>query len=101
MAAIDFVHHPHPQTEARKLKAPPKVSGEHIGFNGRLGAAITRSVGKMGAVYIAIVIQVTWMTLATLGIWEFRRVPYPVAFLLFLFNMVQLLLMFEITFRRH
>ncbi|HLQ17275.1 MAG TPA: DUF1003 domain-containing protein [Candidatus Eisenbacteria bacterium] len=94
MAAIDFVHHPHPQTEARKLKAPPKVSDEHIGFNGRLGAAITRRVGTMWAVYIAIVIQVTWMTLATLGIWEFRRDPYPFAFLLFLSNIVQLLLMF-------
>jgi uncharacterized membrane protein len=96
MAAIDFVHHPHPQTEARKLKPPPKVSDEHIGFNGRLGAAITRSVGTMWAVYIAIIIQVTWMTLATLGIWEFRRDPYPFAFLLFLSNIVQLLLMFVI-----
>src|SRR6266851_6766967 len=96
MAAIDFVHHPHPQAEARKLKAPPKVSDEHSGFNGRLGAAITRSVGTMWAVYIAIAIQVTWMTLATLGIWEFRRDPYPFAFLLFLSNIVQLLLMFVI-----
>src|SRR5216683_743666 len=96
MAAIDFVHHPHPQAEARKLKAPPKVSDEHIGFNGRLGAAITRSVGTMWAVYIAIVIQITWMVLATLGFWRFARDPYPFAFLLFLSNIVQLLLMFVI-----
>ena len=47
MASIDYVHQPHPHTESRKLKEPPKVSDEHIGFNGRLGAAITRSVGTM------------------------------------------------------
>ena len=96
MASIDFTHHPHPQTEKRKLKAPPKVADEHVGFNGRLGAAITRRVGTMWAVYIALIIQVTWMALATLGIWEFKRDPYPFAFLLFLSNIVQLLLMFVI-----
>jgi uncharacterized membrane protein len=96
MASVDFVHHPHPQTESRKLTAPPKVADQHIGFNGRLGAAITRSVGTMWAVYIAIAIQVTWMTLATIGIWEFKKDPYPFAFLLFLSNIVQLLLMFVI-----
>jgi len=96
MASIDFVHHPHPQTEARKLAAPPKVADQHIGFNGRLGAAITRSVGTMWAVYIAVAIQVTWMTLATIGFWEFKKDPYPFAFLLFLSNIVQLLLMFVI-----
>jgi uncharacterized membrane protein len=96
MAAIDFVHEPHPHTETRKLKAPPKVADEHIGFNGRLGAAITRSVGTMWAVYNAIVIQVSWMALATLGIRQFAKDPYPFAFLLFLSNIVQLLLMFVI-----
>src|SRR5713226_6010240 len=96
MSRVYFFHNDPAPTERRKLKAPPKVSDEHIGFNGRLGAAITRSVGTMWAVYIAIVIQVTWMTLATLGIWEFRRDPYPFAFLLFLSNIVQLLLMFVI-----
>ena len=96
MASIDYVHHPHPQTEKRKLAAPPKVADQHIGFNGRLGAAITRSVGTMWAVYIAVAIQVTWMALATIGIWEFKKDPYPFAFLLFLSNIVQLLLMFVI-----
>jgi uncharacterized membrane protein len=96
MASIDFVHHPHPQTEARKLAAPPKVADQHIGFNGRLGAAITRSVGTMWAVYIAVAIQLTWMTLATIGFWEFKKDPYPFAFLLFISNIVQLLLMFVI-----
>jgi uncharacterized membrane protein len=96
MASIDFVHHPHPQTEARKLAAPPKVADQHIGFNGRLGASITRSVGTMWAVYIAVAIQLTWMTLATIGFWEFKKDPYPFAFLLFISNIVQLLLMFVI-----
>src|SRR3979409_368693 len=96
MASIDYVHHPHPQTEKRKLSAPPKVADQHIGFNGRLGAAITRRVGTMWAVYTALFIQVAWMTLATIGIWEFKKDPYPFAFLLFLSNIVQLLLMFVI-----
>src|SRR3982075_4749336 len=96
MASIDFVHHPHPQTESRKLQAPPKVADQHVGFNGRLGAAITGRVGTMWAVYIAVAIQVTWMALATIGFWEFKKDPYPFAFLLFLSNIVQLLLMFVI-----
>ena len=37
MTNIDFVHHPHPHTEQRKLAPPPKVSDQHIGVNGRLG----------------------------------------------------------------
>ena len=93
---IDFVHEPHPHTEKRKLKAPPMVADEHVGINGRLAATITRSVGTMWAVYIALLIQITWMALATLGIWMFARDPYPFAFLLFLSNIVQLLLMFVI-----
>src|ERR1700674_198045 len=96
MAAIDYVHHPHPHTERKKLTEPPKVADQHIGFNGRLGAAITRSVGTMWAVYIAVAIQVTWMALSTIGFWEFKKDPYPFAFLLFLSNIVQLLLMFVI-----
>ena len=93
---VDFVHEPHPHTEKRKLKAPPRVADEHVGFNGRLAAAITSSVGTMWAVYVAFAIQVTYMILATVGIWLFARDPYPFAFLLFLSNIVQLLLMFVI-----
>ena len=97
MEAIDYVHHPHPHTEKRKLAPPPKVSDEHIGFNGRLGAAITRSVGTMWAFYIAAVFMGTWMILAGLTWGPLHRVdPYPFAFLLFLGNIVQLLLMFVI-----
>ena len=96
MADVDFVHQPHPHTERRKLKAPPRIADEHIGLNGRLAATITRNVGTMWAVYVAFAIQVTYMILATVGIWLFARDPYPFAFLLFLSNIVQLLLMFVI-----
>ena len=96
MADVDFVHQPHPHTERRKLKAPPRIADEHVGLNGRLAATITRNVGTMWAVYIALFIQITWMVLATLGLWQFARDPYPFAFLLFLSNIVQLLLMFVI-----
>ncbi len=86
MADVDFVHQPHPHTERRKLKAPPRIADEHVGLNGRLAATITRNVGTMWAVYIAVFIQITWMVLATLGFWRFARDPYPFAFLLFLSN---------------
>ena len=97
MATVDFVHHPHPQTEKRKLVAPPKVADEHVGFNGRLGAAITRRVGTMWAFYFAAVFMATWMIFAGFVWGPLHRVdPYPFAFLLFLGNIVQLLLMFVI-----
>jgi uncharacterized membrane protein len=97
MAEVDFVHDPHPHTEKRKLKAPPMVSDEHVGFNGRLGAWITRSVGTMWAFYIAAIFMGMWMLLAFFTWGPLHRVdPYPFAFLLFLGNIVQLLLMFVI-----
>jgi uncharacterized membrane protein len=97
MAVIEFVHHPHPHTEKRKLQPPPMVSDQHIGFNGRLGARITRSVGTMWAFYIAAVTMAAWMVLAGFAWGPLHHVdPYPFAFLLFLGNIVQLLLMFVI-----
>jgi uncharacterized membrane protein len=97
MQVIEYVHHPHPHTEKRKLQPPPKVSDQHVGFNGRLGAAITRSVGTMWAFYIAAVFMATWMILAGFTWGPLHGLdPYPFAFLLFLGNIVQLLLMFVI-----
>ena len=97
MPTIDFVHQPHPHTEQRRLTRPPKVADEHVGFNGRLGAAITRSVGTMWAFYIAAIFMGLWMILAGLVFGPLHRIdPYPFAFLLFLGNIVQLLLMFVI-----
>jgi uncharacterized membrane protein len=97
MSSIDFVHHPHPLTETRRLSRPPRVADEHVGFNGRLGAAITRSVGTMWAFYIAAAVMALWIALAGPTWGPLHRVdPYPFAFLLFLGNIAQLLLMFVI-----
>jgi uncharacterized membrane protein len=97
MAVIEFVHHPHPHTEQRKLQPPPKVADEHVGVNGRLGAAITKRVGTMWAFYIAALTMATWMVLAGFAWGPLHGIdPYPFAFLLFLGNIVQLLLMFVI-----
>lgn len=91
-----FEHIPHPWVAARREQKPPQTTDEQVGFNGRLAATITRGVGTMWAVYIALAFQITWMTLASLGVWLLGRDPYPFAFLLFLSNIVQLLLMFII-----
>jgi uncharacterized membrane protein len=97
MTNIEYVHHPHPHTEKRKLQPPPKVADQHIGVNGRLGAAITRRVGTMWAFYIAAATMATWMVLAGFAWGPLHAIdPYPFAFLLFLGNIVQLLLMFVI-----
>jgi len=89
-----FEHVPHHRVTHRE---PPAQSGdeyERIGFNGRLGAAITRGVGTMWAFYIAAVFMAGWMLLSEAHLISFD--PYPFPFLLFLGNIVQLLLMFVI-----
>jgi uncharacterized membrane protein len=97
MSTIDYVHHPHPLTEKKRLTQPPKIADQHVGFNGRLGAAITRSVGTMWAFYAAALIMALWIALAGPSWGPLHKVdPYPFAFLLFLGNIVQLLLMFVI-----
>ena len=97
MSTIDYVHHPHPLTEKKRLTQPPKIADQHVGFNGRLGAAITRSVGTMWAFYTAALIMALWIALAGPSWGPLHKVdPYPFAFLLFMGNIVQLLLMFVI-----
>lgn len=94
-AAVGFAHIPHPWIEQRKRHKPPQAHHEHIGFNGRLGALITRAVGTMWAFYVAAAFMALWMALATWG--PLHGIdPYPFPFLLFLGNIVQLLLMFVI-----
>jgi uncharacterized membrane protein len=67
------------------------ISDEHVGVNGVAAAALTRLVGSMPAVYVAVVIVGGWIALAAWG--PLRSFdPYPFAFLLFLINVVQLLL---------
>ncbi len=89
-----FDYRPHPRIQQRVTTPPPQAADERIGFNGRLGAGITRAVGTMWAVYLAAVLMVAWMLLAQADVITFD--PYPFAFLLFLGNIVQLLLMFVI-----
>lgn len=87
-----FQHAPHHRTTHREL--PAQSTDEQVGLNGRLGAAITRAVGTMWAFYIAAAVMALWMVLSEAGIISFD--PYPFAFLLFLGNIAQLLLMFVI-----
>jgi len=75
-------------------RRPPQTADQHVGFNGRLGAAITRGVGTMWAFYFAALFMGGWMLLSLVGLLKFDA--YPFAFLLFLGNIVQLLLMFVI-----
>ena len=89
-----FTHVPHPRIEARKSQRPVRVVDEHIGFNGRLGVRITRGAGTMWAFYAAMFTLGGWMLLAEEKVFSFD--PFPYAFLLFLGNIVQLLLMFVI-----
>jgi uncharacterized membrane protein len=89
-----YEHRPHPRIAARQKEKPPQTSDERIGFNGRLGAAITRAVGTMWAFYFAATFMGLWMLLAEVHVITFD--PYPFAFLLFLGNIAQLLLMFVI-----
>jgi len=71
------------------------TADEHIGFNGRFAAALTKSVGSMWAVYFTTLFVLAWIALATFGPLHARD-PYPFPFLLFIGNVVQLLLVFVI-----
>jgi uncharacterized membrane protein len=79
---------------AERFAIPPSLADEHVGFNGRLAAGITRRCGTMTAFYSAAVFQLGWIVLAQTGVLSFDAYPYP--FLLFLSSLVQLLLMFVI-----
>jgi uncharacterized membrane protein len=89
-----FEHVPHHRVTHREPPVQSAAEFEKIGFNGRLGAAITRGVGTMWAFYIAAAFMAGWMLLAEVHLLSFD--PYPFPFLLFLGNIVQLLLMFVI-----
>lgn len=80
---------------ASNASRPPRVADEHIGFNGRLAAALTQAVGTMWVVYLTSAFVIGWTALATWG--PLHRVDaYPFAFLLLLGNVTQLLLVFVI-----
>lgn len=77
-------------------KPPRNVAAEHAaereGLNDRIGAITTAWVGTMYAFYLFAVLMAGWI------LWQGKLAdkpfdPYPFAFLLFLGNIVQLLLM--------
>ena len=92
IAAVDGARHP--WITDRKVVPPPKVSDQHVGFNGRVAAWITEKVSSMWAFYVATLLQFGWMGLAIAGVIKFD--PYPFAFLLFLSSLAQLIFMFVI-----
>ena len=92
VSLYEHVHHPH--ASARKEQGPVLREQEHVGFNGRLAAAMTRGVGTMWVVYFTSAFVLIWMLLAQLGPLGFDRYPFP--FLLLMGNVVQLLLVFVI-----
>ena len=92
---MDFKHTPHPRVAARRTAPPPRVEDEHVGFNGRLAAWMTKKVSSMWVVYFTIAFMAVWMILGTLRLLPLSD-PYPFAFLLFMGNVVQLLLVFVI-----
>ena len=92
---MNTVSQPSTSSAAQRPAQPPKLADEHVGFNGRLAATLTKGVGSMWAVYITIVLMLGWMALATFGPLH-RADSYPFPFLLFLGNIAQLLLIFVI-----
>ena len=63
------------------------------GLNQRIAVIITGAIGTMWACYAFALFMATWITWQQSGVLLFVRDPYPFAFLLFLGNIVQLLLM--------
>jgi len=82
-------------SNASNASRPPRLADEHVGFNGRLAAALTKAVGTMWVVYFTTTFVLVWMALATWGPLH-RLDPYPFAFLLLIGNVTQLLLVFVI-----
>jgi uncharacterized membrane protein len=81
-----FVPHPH------KLVNPHKAVQRGLGFQDRLALVITGAVGTMYAVYVFGLFMAGWM-LIQVASGHSAFDPYPFAFLLFMGNIVQLLLM--------
>jgi uncharacterized membrane protein len=72
-------------------QAPATISEDQLSVNDVIAVLLTRAVGSMTALYLALVFMGLWMTLATWG--PLQRIdPYPFPFLLFMDNVVQLVL---------
>lgn len=83
------------QEHALKRHKPQDVNQKHqqgLGTQDRIALGITTAIGTMYAVYVFALVMAGWM------IWQVTFTatpfdPYPFAFLLFMGNIVQLLLM--------
>jgi len=75
----------------RRARPVRSTDVQGTGINARIGQAVTAAVGTMGAFYFFALFMAAWM------LWQSETQkpfdPYPFAFLLFLGNIVQLLLM--------
>jgi hypothetical protein len=60
-----FTYRAHPRIEERREESPPSVDDEHVGFNGKLAALITKGVGNMWAFYGVAMTMGLWI--AVLG----------------------------------
>ncbi len=79
---------PHPHRPSN----PHARVRESLGFQDRIALVITTAIGTMYAVYVFAVFMAAWMLFQVIeGKTAFD--PYPFAFLLFMGNIVQLLLM--------
>lgn len=81
-----FVPHPHKHVNTHEAVQ------QSLGFQDRLALIITGAVGTMYAVYFFAIVMAAWM------LWQVASGnsafdPYPFAFLLFMGNIIQLLLM--------
>jgi uncharacterized membrane protein len=91
----DFEHSTQQRLLERARKGPAVVDVDRLGLNDRIAAWLTQRVGSMWVVYFTITFVLLWMLLGTFGPLH-RLDPYPFAFLLFIGNVVQLLLVFVI-----
>jgi uncharacterized membrane protein len=91
----DFEHTTQQRLLERARKGPAVIDVERLGLNNRIAAWLTSRVASMWVVYSTISIVLLWMLLGTFGPLH-RLDPYPFAFLLFIGNVVQLLLVFVI-----
>ena len=83
-------HVPLPRA-ARKVTKADVVRRQNL--NMRLAIAVTTAVGTMWAFYVFALFEFGWMSWQSSGQLLVIHDPYPFAFLLFLGNIVQLLLM--------
>ena len=75
----------------RRARRVRSADVQGAGINARIGQVVTAAVGTMGAFYFFAIVMGAWMLWQTEAKKPFD--PYPFAFLLFLGNIVQLLLM--------